>query len=488
MTVLDGRQSARPAGPRVAAAVAVALAFGGAFLVGDSRGAVAHAASTGVPPDPGYELVDRLLSGNRKERREAARKLGKKSDAGYVPALVDTVFFTRRDSRQELLGLLRELTGEDYSRYRDWVEYVGRRSDLAPAPGYVEWKGTLLRRIDPGYAKIFYAGAPTRIRLEEVVSGGVPLDGIPTLERPPTVPGAEAAYLEPDERVFGVVVDGVARAYPLRFLSWHEMLNDIVGGRPVTLSFCTLCGSGILYDTRTPNGSTYEFGTSGLLYRSNKLMFDRQTYSLWSNLTGEPVFGRLGRSSVRLATLPMTLTTWRDWVDRNPETDVLDLEWLKKYVGFRWGFDYRPGQADRARAGVSFPVWLKSDALRSDDEVFTLRRGGVARAWPMALVLEAVVVNDRIGDEPVVLVGDAASGSVRAYARGARQFTAGDGPSALLDAEGGLWQIEEEALRSEAGAPEGDLERLPGHVAFWFGWYAFYPQTELFTGVREPGE
>ena len=217
-------------------------------------------------------------------------------------------------------------------------------------------------------------------------------------------------------------------------------------------------------------------------------MFDRQTFSLWSNLTGAPVLGRLGRSPVRLPTLPMTLTTWRDWLARNPGTDVLDLERLKAEVGFRWGFDYRPGLADRARKGVSFPVWLKSDALARDDEVFTLRREGVARAWPVELVLRGGVVNDRIGEEPVVLVGDPASRSVRAYARGERRFAVGEAGEILLDDEGGRWRVLEEALRPETGAADADLARIPGHVAFWFGWYAFYPQTELYTSEGDPGQ
>ncbi len=425
---------------------------------------------------PGYEPVARLMAEDRALRRQGAEEVLAGAREALLPALVDALFFTVRPLRGELLEVLTELTGESRERYLDWVEYVGGRQDLEPAPGYAEWKATLLGRIDPGYQKIFYPGAPARIRLEEVVSGGVRLDGIPALEQPPTVSAAEARYLRKSERVFGVLLEGEARAYPLRFLSWHEMLNDTVGGRPVTLSFCTLCGSGILYDASTPAGGAYTFGTSGLLYRSNKLMYDRQGYSLWSNLTGEPVVGRLAGSPARLAVLPMTLTTWRDWVERHPATRVLDLEALRR----QYPFDYRPGAADRARAGVSFPVWLRSDRLAGDDEVFTLRLGGAAKAYPVAAVLAAGVVNDELGGEPLVLVGDPGSEAVRAYRRGVHRFRAAPAAGRLLDEEGRAWRVAEGGLEPPAAELE-PLERLAGHVAFWFGWYAFYPQTEVWA-------
>src|SRR6185369_7988742 len=134
--------------------------------------------------------------------------------------------------------------------------------------------------------------------------------------------------LSGSERVFGVSVKGEARAYPLRILDWHEMVNDVVGGEPVTLSYCTLCGSGVLYATRGADGSARTFGTSGLLYRSNKLMVDRQTRTLWSNLTGEAVLGPLAAGPggpARLALLPVVVTTWQEWRARHPATTVLAL-------------------------------------------------------------------------------------------------------------------------------------------------------------------
>jgi hypothetical protein len=190
------------------------------------------------PSGEDYALVRQLMSDQRGERREAAQKLLEARDPSLIPALVDAMFFTPKLARGEVLEVLRGLAGEDPGKdYYDWVELVGRRTDLTGRPGYMEWKLSLLSRIDPAYQKIFYKGAPVRIRLEEVVWGGVRLDGIPPLEDPPRVPAAQARFLADRELVFGVSAGGAHHAYPLRYLSWHEMVNDVIGGEPVTLSY-----------------------------------------------------------------------------------------------------------------------------------------------------------------------------------------------------------------------------------------------------------
>lgn len=430
--------------------------------------------------EEGYALVRQLMSRQDGERREAAGKLLKGRDLSLVPALVDALFYTPKLARGELLEVLRGLTGENAGTgYYEWVELVGRRTDLTGRPGYMEWKLSLLSRIDPTYQKIFYRDAPADIRLEEIVWGGVKFDGIPALEDPPRVAAAEAGLTD-RELVFGVSAGGAHHAYPLRYLSWHEMVNDVVGGEPVTLSYCTLCNSGIAYSGKTQDGGRRTFGTSGLLYRSNKLMFDRQTYTLWSNLTGEPVVGRLARSSIRLEILPSAVTTWEGWRAAHPDTTVVKLD---DDFGRRWNYSYRPGAADRLRAGVSFPIWLKSQALEPKTEVYALRVGQSAKAYPVERVLAEKLVNDRLGEVDLVLIGDPNSGAVRAYRRDGRTFAAGGDDRSLRDASGATWRITEEALVSE-GATR--LDRVPGHVSFWFAWYGFFPQTEVYAVVARP--
>lgn len=429
-----------------------------------------------------YAPLRGLLSASAAERRDAARALAESKDPALVPGLVDALFFLPKARRAEALSALEALAGERAGeRYHDWVELVARRPDLRPRVGYAEWKGELFARIDERYREVLLQ-QPSRLRLEEVVWGGVPLEGIPALERPRAVPADQAGYLQDDEPVFGASVGGEQRAYPLRILGWHEMVNDVVGGEPVSLSYCTLCGSGVLFGTRRQGSEPFTFGTSGLLYRSNKLMIDRQTGTLWSNLTGEPVLGPVARDPEALPVLPLTRTTWRDWRARNPRTTVLALD---RRLGERWGYDYSPGAADRKRRGVSFPAGpggKNAAALDPGAEVFAVRLRSLAKAYPVDLVLREKVVNDRLGENPVVVVGDSRSGAVRAYRSGGRTFVPGSRPDELVDATGVRWTASEDSLSPSGPEAAAPLERIPGHQAFWFGWYSFFPESELYRG------
>lgn len=424
----------------------------------------------------GYAPLRELLAGSGGERR---------LDASLVPGLVDALFFLPKAQRAEALSALEALTGERAGeRYHDWVALLSRRPDLRPREGYAAWKGELFSRIDERYRDLLRQ-EPVRLRLEEVVWGGVPLEGIPALDQPRAVPADQAGYLEDGEKVFGASMGGEQRAWPLRILGWHEMVNDLVGGEPVTLSYCTLCGSGVLFSTRRQRrqgGEPFTFGTSGLLYRSNKLMIDRQTGTLWSNLTGEPVLGRLAADPEGLPVLPLTLTTWQDWRARNPRTTVLALD---RRLAERWGYDYSPGAADRKRRGVSFPSGpggRGASALDPGAEVFAVRLRNLAKAYPVDLVLREKVVNDRLGENPLVLVGDSQSGAVRAYRSGGRTFAPGSRADELVDGTGARWTAGEDLLSPSGPEAFAPLERIPGHQAFWFGWYSFFPESELYRG------
>lgn len=443
-------------------------------------GVAGPARAVDLESEEGYALVRQMLSRSQTEREAAAQALIEAGDRTLVAALVDSIFYTPREQRDALYAVLASLTGESLTGYYDWVEYVGAHESPRPKPGYANFKVAAFAQIDARYREIFYSGAPVRLRLEEIVSGGVPVAGIPALDNPPTIKARKARYLAEDELVFGVELGGEARAYPVRFLSWHEMANDELGGEPITLSFCTLCGSGIVYSGITVTGENLTFDTSGLLYRSNKLMLDRETRSLWSNLTGSPVVGRMVASGASLEVLPSTLTTWGDWRERHPRTTTLDLEGVRSSVDPRFSFDYSPGAADRARRGVAFPVWLKNERLDRNAEIYALRIGRSAKAYPLDRLFAERLVNDSFAGRSLVLIADEASQSVRAYDSGGRIFESASRDEAI-DAEGIRWKIGESSLVPVSVDSEfGPLERLAGHVAFWFGWYAFYPQSEVY--------
>jgi len=428
-----------------------------------------------------YEPLRDLMSSERRARRAAVAALVRDGGTGRVAALVDALFFTRRIDRGEIVSALEALTGERHGAdYWAWVEAVGRHPEWTPDAEYPAWKLELLARIDRRYRNVFYRGAPTRIRVEEIVWGGVPLDGIPTLDDPPRV-AADAAPLDDDEIVFAVAAGGAFHAWPDRYLSWHELVNDRVGGDPVALSYCTLCGSAVLFSTATPAGDRRLLRTSGLLYRSNKLMVDDVSWTLWSNLSGEPVVGRLAASAARLPLLPLVVVRWGTWRRVHPGTTVTVLD---DAFGRTHGYRYLPGAAERHRRGVRFPVWLESDRLPRDEKIFGLRLGGAAKAWPVAALERRGVVADRVGATEVVLIAERGAG-VRAYERGGhelRRAASDEGAGIrLLDERGTTWRVTEAALVVEPPADDPPLARLPGHEAYWFGWYGFYPATELGT-------
>jgi len=222
-------------------------------------------------------------------------------------------------------------------------------------------------------------------------------------------------------------------------------------------------------------GRTFVFGSSGFLFRSNKLMYDQQTKSLWHHMRGEPVVGPLADSGIRLTPRPVVTTTWREWVRQHPRTVVLDID--TGHVR-----DYTPGRpygTYYASPDTMFPVFPRSSRLATKDVVFVLRLDPDRKLYPLAGFDREPVVNDAVGPTAVVLVGRSATRTVRAYDRGGIRFRSGAGPDELMEeGTGARWRIEEEALVSAHG--DRRLARLAGHLAFWFGWFAFHPDTPVY--------
>ena len=161
---------------------------------------------------------------------------------GLVPVLLEAASVTfDTEVALSIADALEKITGEriggDFVLVAPWFEWLGQQDDFTELPGYAGWKGALYSRIDPSFRDFFYAGVPHTIPLWSPMWGGVRKDGIPPLENPQVIPASEAAYLEPDEPVFGVVVNGEARAYPWRIMAWHELSNDVVGGKHISVVF-----------------------------------------------------------------------------------------------------------------------------------------------------------------------------------------------------------------------------------------------------------
>ena len=414
------------------------------------------------------DLADKaleLFSPVRASREAALDFFVKRGNADAVPALILTERFLGEFRDQQ--RALETLTGTTAGGWFEWMLWQQAHPEITPFPGFDDFQSRFYRKIDDNFALFLKPGAPHEIRLEEITWGGVIKDGIPALTNPRLIASSTAGYLQPDELVFGVALNGDARAYPLRIMDWHEMLNDVIGGVPVSLAYCTLCGSGILFETAVPGREKpLVFGSSGFLYRSNKLMYDTETNSLWNQFTGRPVVGRLTGSGITLKTRPLVIARWGDWLKTHPETRVLDIQ-----TGY--ARDYRPGApygAYFASPELMFPALADEGRLKQKDYVFALRSSGTEKAWPLKVFEGGAVINDRAGVIDLVLIGDAATRTVRAYRSDGRLFEKG-GDADHVVSKSAPWLVTEDALTCPGGL---SFPRLPGHIAYWFAWSGYF--------------
>ena len=378
---------------------------------------------------------------------------------------------------RRLMRFLERQTGQrfrgDIRRVHQWIW----DQPYDPHPDYAYFKGQWYAQIDPRFAGFFPRRVFSTIRLDEIDWGGVDVNGIPPLEYPEHLSAGDADYLDDDDIVFGVAAGGETRAYPKRILAWHEMALDRLGGVELTIVYCTLCGTVIPYES-VVEGEHIRFGTSGLLYRSNKLMFDHGTRSLWNTFEGIPVVGDLVGSGRRLTHRSVVTTTWGEWRRMHPETTVLSLD-----TGHER--DYGEGVAYRAYFGTDdlmFDVPDRDDRLDNKDEVLVMLLED-ERGERRPLAISADFLEDRrlhleehAGRRLLIVTSRA--GANRVYDPGSTRFERLVGDLVVVDADGGRWQVTEEAL-VDAADPERRAPRVTAQRAFWFGWYSQFPDTRL---------
>ncbi len=397
-------------------------------------------------------------------------RLADLDDKSLIPTFVLAMRWTGSDVR--VSKALEQLTGEKLSTWHDAYAWQERHPEIIPHMTYRELKLRFLGNTDARFLTLFEPPhgerENMRIRLEEIVWGGALYDDIPTLDHATMIAADEADYLLDQDLVFGVEINGDVRAYPLRILGWHEMVNDVIGDVPVALAYCTLCGSGILFETQlNDRDETLVFGSSGLLYRSNKLMLDRNTNSLWNQYSGEPVAGPMAGSGVKLKIRPITISSWEDWRKANPATTVLSLETghIRNYDS---GFVYREYFES---PDLMFPAAVNEQSpLKKKDYVFGVRGLAASKAWPLDVFNDMPVINDRVGTKSLVLIGDPATRTVRAYERNKEELFELTEKNELTS--GGVsWLVTEGFLESANG--EQKRARVPGHISYWFAWDNF---------------
>lgn len=273
--------------------------------------------------------------------------------------------------------------------------------------------------------------------VNEIRHGGPPRDGIPALSDPEMLPAAQADYIEPRDRIVGIEIDGEARAYPIDILNWHEIVNDSIGDSRFAITYCPLCGTAVAFDASI-DGEVTDFGVSGLLYNSDVLLYDRATESLWSQIMTRAVAGpRVGQS---LTMLPISHTTWQDWLARHPQTLVLSRD-----TGHSRNYDRNPYAGYERSRTIYFEVNNEApDNYHPKEVVVGLSVDGVHKAYPF-------IELDRQGKSSFV---DRVNGTTFNF-----DWDSGNRSVRITDTEG---------------------REIPAIQGFWFAWFAFHPETEVF--------
>ena len=273
------------------------------------------------------------------------------------------------------------------------------------------------------------------IPVHEIRKGGPPRDGIPSIDRPIFLSAGQTTFLKDNDYVLGVSWNGESKAYPIRIMDWHEVVNDYFSNDPVVVTYCPLCGSGVAFNSRV-NSQSLTFGVSGLLYNSDVLLYDRQTKSLWSQLETMAISGP--QSGAKLEIIPTAYITWNDWKMKYPETKVLSTE-----TGHVRDYNRSPYQSYEGVPDLMFPVEHHNRLFRNKERVIGVAINGKHKAYPFSQLKKA--------------------------------------KGLVIDTfQGKTLTITYDHKTKTASITDENHRNLPGITLFWFAWYAFHPDTEIY--------
>ena len=331
---------------------------------------------------------------------------------------------------------------------------------------------------------------------DALLSGGPPPDGIPAIDRPEFEQADRVDWLEENEAVLSLTVGGETRAYPLRVMTWHEIVNDDVGGTPVAVTYCPLCNSGVAFERTVAGRGTLDFGTSGLLYADNLVMYDRQTQSLWPQLTGEASIGAL--TGTQLVAIPMGTVAWSDFLSAHPAARVLSQD-----TGFERPYGTNPYAGYDDPNGdllfglpddldVRLPVKERVVGVSSGPDSVAVVRSSLIGTDPLEVSVgdRTLVLWHRPGQASALdastVAGGADIGTVGVYVpvvEAQRLHFEADG-SGFRDREtGSSWNVLGQAT---AGPLQGaELRAYPHLDTFWFAWASFHVETAVLGSVEQ---
>jgi hypothetical protein len=275
----------------------------------------------------------------------------------------------------------------------------------------------------------------TLVAKDKILLGGPQRDGIPAIDKPIFISGKQATFLKPDDRILGLINNKQAKAYPIAILNYHEIVNDKVGGDEIAVTYCPLCGSGIAYRSEV-EGRNLIFGVSGLLYNSALLLYDRQTESLWSQILGKAISGPM--KGTKLETVQLTYTTWRDWLQRYPDTLALSIR-----TGFQRDYSKEPYAGYEQSGKLWFPVNFRAMGYHPKERIIGIEINGKFKAYPFAeLSKTSGEIKDSVNGKKLLI-----------------RFDSQDRTGSVFD---------------EAG------NELQSVTTFWFAWYAFHNDTYIY--------
>jgi hypothetical protein len=321
------------------------------------------------------------------------------------------------------------------------------------ATGFVLWTlshGVLFAQakqyLDAGKGQLPFDVTVHAVPIDEIMNGGPPKDGIPALNHPKFVSATDGdKFLKKHDRVLAIEYNGVAKAYPIRILNWHEVVNDDFNGRAVVVTWCPLCLSGIVYDPEQ-DGGRLTFGVSGKVYKSNLLMYDRETGSLWSQMLQRAITGPLTGSV--LAMLPAEDSTWERWRTLHPNTVVLSLD-----TGYKRDYGLNPYREylEEGRPTFRSPEDRQSSKTREKigwmEPVLGVKVDDAEKAYPLSVLKKrSSEFDDHVGNKALRIHFDRESKTA--------------------------WVTNE----------SGDV--VPSAMVYWFAWHDFYPQTQVLEKNR----
>lgn len=423
----------------------------------------------GPPPaGPTGPLSDVLTKATRTAFVESVAPLGSETQIIWGPAqdeAIETIaasgdprlawlisdlmrFVWQRDIEKQLANAAAQLLGKQWIEGDPWTQITDHLIawDIPEPPEYLKTKRAIYTTLVHGWDRLFVEGD---IDWRLVTWGGVPIDArpfnqtdlpcscIPAVDNPTVTSAEDASWLRDNDVIFGIVLNGEARAYPLQIMEVREMVNDTLGGRDLGIPYCSLCGSAQAYftDGQPNDGARAILRTSGLLSRSNKVMFDLNTYSILDAFTGKALTGPLKKQELTLQQATVITSDWKSWRESYPQTTVLTED-----LALGRNFDFRN---DRDVDGPIFPVGNVDPRLSvQEDVVGVIAPNGTPVAFPRGAALLALRSGQDVTAEGIILQESA--GGLRA-----------------LDTNG---------------------TEISSHQAYWFAWSQFHPQTEVWSG------